>query len=71
MVTVINDAIPFMLRPYDQVIVVRYTEEDGFSIVQDISPYISDPAALSTYHPERLLIPGSDVPTRLQSLFGN
>lgn len=71
MVIVTMDTDTFMLRPYDEIVVVRYTTEDGFSIVEDISPYISDPEAQRAYQPDRLLNPAGDLPTRLTTLFGN
>jgi hypothetical protein len=67
----INDSIPFLLRPYDQVIFVRYTREDRFTIVQDISSYTSSPTAQRTYQPDQLLIPNSDLPPRILTMFGN
>lgn len=69
MVTINDGAAPFLSAPYDSLIALRYSAEEGFEVLEDIASYAPEGAPLNAYQPDRLFDPAAGAPPRLATLF--
>lgn len=56
-------------HPYDHLIVLRYTLEEGFMVASNITPYASS-AAMDSYAPQALSVSSPPFPPRFFTVFG-